>query len=364
MENDYGLDLHCQMILEEYHQMMGSFQKIQQLVENTLKDALKENALLVTAVESRIKAESSLVGKLELKGLKYKGLSDITDIVGARVIAFFTDDVDKIASIVENRFLIDWDNSVDKRRMHDLDSFGYMSLHYVCRIPETLYHDPEHPEINTYRFEIQLRTTLQHMWANMSHNTGYKSGVEVPKEYLRSLNSLAGMMELADNEFSRLRTAINDYRRQVSALMMDRKFDEVSLNEETFRSYLKLLPFDKLNQRIAAVNQAEIHEASLMPYFTLLKDLGFKTLGDVDHLIKEYSGAAFQLARYELGVTDLDIISSNVGIQDLCIVYIILNGGGEEGLKKMFDMLTGESEYNSVRAKRIIETVSHLNLSK
>ena len=76
------------------------------------------------------------------------------------------------------------------------------------------------------------------------------------------------------------------------------------------------------------------------------------------------TGAAFQLARYELGVTDLDIISSNVGIQDLCIVYIILNGGGEEGLKKMFDMLTGESEYNSVRAKRIIETVSHLNLSK
>ena len=364
MENDYGLDLHCQMILEEYHQMMGSFLKIQQLVENTLKDALKENALLVTAVESRIKAESSLVGKLELKGLKYKGLSDITDIVGARVIAFFTDDVDKIASIVENRFLIDWDNSVDKRRMHDLDSFGYMSLHYVCRIPEALYHDPEHPEINAYRFEIQLRTTLQHMWANMSHNTGYKSGVEVPKEYLRSLNSLAGMMELADNEFSRLRTAINDYRRQVSALMMDRKFDEVSLNEETFRSYLKLLPFDKLNQRIAAVNQAEIHEASLMPYFSLLKELGFRTLGDVDKLIKEYSDAAFQLARYELGVTDLDIISSNVGIQDLCIVYIILNGGGEEGLKNMFDMLTGESDYNSVRAKRIIDTVSHLNLSK
>lgn len=364
MENDYGLDLHCQMILEEYHQMMGSFLKIQQLVENTLKDALKENALLVTAVESRIKAESSLVGKLELKGLKYKGLSDITDIVGARVIAFFTDDVDKIASIVENRFLIDWDNSVDKRRMHDLDSFGYMSLHYVCRIPEALYHDPEHSEINAYRFEIQLRTTLQHMWANMSHNTGYKSGVEVPKEYLRSLNSLAGMMELADNEFSRLRTAINDYRRQVSALMMDRKFDEVSLNEETFRSYLKLLPFDKLNQRIAAVNQAEIHEASLMPYFSLLKELGFRTLGDVDKLIKEYSDAAFQLARYELGVTDLDIISSNVGIQDLCIVYIILNGGGEEGLKNMFDMLTGESDYNSVRAKRIIDTVSHLNLSK
>lgn len=364
MENDYGLDLHCQMILEEYREGMESFRKIQSLVEETLKESLKENSLLVTAVESRIKAEDSLAGKLELKGLKYSGLSDITDIVGARVIAFFTDDVDKIASIVENKFDVDWDNSVDKRRMHDLDSFGYMSLHYVCRIPKTLYFDPAHPEINTVRFEVQLRTTLQHMWANMSHNTGYKSGVEVPKEYLRSLNSLAGMMELADNEFSRLRTAINDFRRQVSALMMDRKFDEVSLNEDTFRSYLKLEPFDKLNKRIAAVNQAEIHNASLMPYLTLLKDMGFKTLGDVDNMIKGYSDSAFQLARYELGVTDLDIVSSNIAIQDLCIVYIILNGGSEDGLKSMFDTLSGESDYNSIRARRIMDTVAHLNLTK
>lgn len=364
MDNEYGLDLHCQMIMEEYHQMMDSFIKMQQIVENTIKDGLKENALLVTAVESRIKTEDSLVGKLELKGQKYKGLSDITDIVGARVIAFFTDDVDKVASLVENRFEIDWANSVDKRSMHNLDSFGYMSLHYVVRIPESLYHDPEHPEINSYRVEIQLRTTLQHMWANMSHNTGYK-GVEVPVEYLRSLNSLAGMMELADNEFSRLRTAINDYRRKLSALMLDRKFDEVSLNEDTFRGYLKLFPFDKLNKKIAAVNQAEIHKASLMPYYVVLKEnLGFKTLGDVDRLIKEYSDAAFQLARYEIGVTDLDIVSSNIGLQDLCIVYIVLTGGGEAGLKSMFDTLSGESEYNSLRAKRIVDTISRLSFSK
>ncbi len=361
---DYGLDLHCQSILDEYCRNMDSFKTMQRIVEGILKDGLKENALLVTAVESRIKEESSLAGKLELKGRKYKSLSDITDIVGARVIAFYTDDVDKVASIVENRFDIDWENSVDKRRMHNLDSFGYMSLHYVCRIPKSLHDDPEHPEINSYRFEVQLRTTLQHMWANMSHNTGYKSGVEVPAEYLRSLNSLAGMMELADNEFSRLRTAINDYRRQVSALMMDRRFDEVALNEETYRSYLKLGPFDKLNHRIAAVNQAEIHNASLVPYLPVLQFLGFKTLGDVDRMIKEYSDAAFQLARYEIGVTDLDIISSNVAIQDLCIVFIILNGGGDRDLVQLFDLISGESDYNTVRADRVLETVSHLSLTK
>ena len=361
MGSDYGLDLHSRMILEEYRDDLPVYTKIKEVIDDTLGRALAESGLLVTAVESRIKKEESLAGKLEIKGAKYRSIQDITDIVGARVITFYTDDVDKIASLAENLFEIDWENSVDKRRMHSLNSFGYMSLHYICRIPESLYHDPDYPQINTIRWELQLRTALQHVWANMNHDTGYKSGVEVPVEHLRSLSSLAGMLELADNEFSRIRTAINDYRRQVNGLVMDGKFDEVPLNGDTFRSYLGLHPFDKLNQRIAAINQAEIHQTSLMPYLEVLKRLGFKTLGDVDRLLKDCGEDAFQLARYEIGKTDLDIISSNVAIQDLCVVHVLRSGGGEYALKHMFDILSGESDYNEVRAKRVFETSKHLS---
>lgn len=356
----YGLDLHCTMILEDYRDKWSTFVKMKEIVITALRKVLAENNIFVTAIEGRIKTEASLVGKLELKGQKYNFLDDITDIIGLRIITFYTDDVDKISAFVEKMFDVDWENSVDKRKMHQLDSFGYLSLHYICRLPVSMYSDPENPWVNDFRFELQLRTTLQHMWANMYHDIGYKSGFEVPKEHLRNLNRLAGMLELADDEFSRIRTSINDYRRQVMELVSDGKFDDVSLNGDTFRNYLNLKPFDKLNRRIAAINQAEIHESTLVPYLKVFNFLEFKTLGDLDRMLKDDSDDAFQFAVHQLGSTDLDIISSTVAVQYLCIVHILKNGGGQMGLQKMFDILNGPSDYNKDRAARIMDVASHL----
>lgn len=360
----YGLDLHCTMILEDYRARWSSFAMMKEIIIGKIKQVLSDNGILVTAIEGRIKTEASLAGKLELKGQKYKFLEDITDIIGIRVITFYTDDVDKIAALAENLFHIDWANSVDKRKMHQLDSFGYMSLHYVCHLPVEIYSDPDNPWINEFPFEIQLRTTLQHMWANMNHDIGYKSGFDIPREHLRNLNRLAGMLELADDEFSRIRTSINDYRRQVTDLVANGKFDDVSLNGDTFKNYLNLKPFDKLNHRIAAINQAEIHDTSVMPYLRVFKLMGFNTLGDVERMLKEDSDDAFQLAMHQIGSRDIDILSSTVAVMYLCIVHILKNGGGEEGLTAMFNEMNGVSDYSRDRAHRVMGVASHLNLVK
>ncbi|MBQ2519800.1 MAG: hypothetical protein II540_00770, partial [Paludibacteraceae bacterium] len=300
------MDLHSEMILEEYREALPVFEKMQEEVKRTLREALERNGLEVTAVEARIKTEKSLEGKLALKGSKYASLSDITDILGARIITFYTDDVDRIAAMAEQLFEIDWNNSVDKRRLHQLDSFGYNSLHYICRLPGY-----------EYRFELQLRTTLQHAWAAINHDTGYKSGVEIPREYLRRMNRLAGMLEMVDDEFSRIRMEISDYRRRVQQLVQNGKLDDVQLDGDTFNSYLQAKPFDALNKRIAAINQAEIQEVPLIRYLRVLKALGCNTLGDVRQMRNQYEEDAYALARHQLGNTDLDIISSAVGLQNI-----------------------------------------------
>lgn len=313
-------------------------------IKRQLQECLAEAGIVVASIESRVKSEDSLAGKLELKGSKYKSLADITDILGLRVITFYFDDVDIVASAVERLFEVDWENSVDKRRLHEVDSFGYQSLHYICRVPDM-----------PYRFEIQMRTLLQHAWSNMNHDTGYKSGVEIPREYIRNLNRLAGMLELVDEQFSRIRSELTDYRRRMQALVASGNLDDALLDGDTFRSYLELSPFQRLNRRIAAINQAEIQEVPLMPYLGVFKSMGCKTLGDVQRIIKEYSEGAYQIACYQMGLTDLDIISSSLGPQDLCIAYSLKNGGGRAGLIRLFDQLLGSSEANKMMAEMLVE---------
>ncbi|MBQ4388272.1 MAG: hypothetical protein II822_11810 [Prevotella sp.] len=358
---DYGLDIHGEMLLDEYRSQLPLFEKLQQLVTERLNTLIRQSGIEVNTMESRIKTESSLAGKLQRKGHKYASLMDITDIFGVRIIAFYNEDVDRIASMAESLFDIDWPNSVDKRRMHQFDSFGYNSLHYICSIPRSMYHDPAQPELNEIRFELQMRTALQHVWSAIQHDIGYKSEIETPLEYHRNLSRLAGLLELADNEFSRIRNDISDYRRRMQSLVQRGKLEEVPLDGDTFRSYLAQHPFEQLNRQIAAINQAEIHSAPLMPYLRVLHQLGMNTLGDIERMMAQESDDAYQLALFQLGSTDIDIVSETIGLQNLCIVHILKSGGGLPGLRQMLDIINGPSPQNEAIATMLIDQARRLS---
>ena len=360
MEN-YGLDLHGEMLLAEYHSQQHLYLQLQDVIKKELGKLVKKSGMTINSMEFRIKEEGSLAGKLKLKGSKYRSLQDITDIVGARIITFYNEDVDRIAAFAESLFEIDWANSVDKRKMHEVSSFGYNSLHYICRVPKTLYFDPEKPQLNEIRFEIQMRTALQHVWSAIQHDIGYKSEVEIPQEYHRQLSRLAGMLEVADDEFSRIRTSIVDYRRRIQKLVQEGLLEEVPIDGDSFNSFISTHPFDKLNRRIAAITQAEIQEASFLPYLNVMRQLRLRTLGDIGRMVKEDSDDAYQLALFQLGSTDIDILSETIGLQNLCIVHNLKTGRGKPGLVKIFDAINGNHQQNDTLANIVIEQASRLS---
>ncbi|MBO4482889.1 MAG: hypothetical protein J5735_03645 [Prevotella sp.] len=346
------LSPHCEELVAQYRKYRPQLQELIQFVYDQLWKVFREQGVELNTIEHRVKTEESLIGKLERKGEKYQNLEDITDLVGLRIITFYTDDVDKAAAIIKNLYVVDWDNSVDKRKVHELTSFGYNSLHYICRLKKG--------PLSGIPFEIQMRTALQHVWSSIEHDIGYKGAVKLPPEYRRQFSRLAGMLELADDEFSRLRTTMADYRRQVQALVKSGKLDDVPLSTDSFRSYLELHPFERLNQRIAAVNQAEVFPVSLMPFLPVLETFRLQTLGDVQRFIDENSEYAYQLALSQLAVTDLDILSETIGLLYLSLVHVLKSGGGRSGLWFVYDTINGEDKANMALAEKMLEQAETL----
>ncbi|MCQ2387783.1 MAG: (p)ppGpp synthetase [Clostridia bacterium] len=349
------LDASSKHILEQYKQNIETYKKVQEIVTAEIKRVVNNFGMVVCGIESRIKTEKSLTGKLELKGYKYKDIKDITDILGARVITFYSDEVDKIASSLETVFDVDWANSIDKRKALSTDQFGYMSLHFICRIPKSLYYNKNNTEINEIPFEIQIKTVLQHAWATVHHDMGYKTDVEIPKEYLRGINRLAGILEMADDEFKRLRVSIEEYRKKVKSIVSSGNFDEIELNGDTFKAYIDFGAFAKLNRRIAEINNMDIVEVSLDRFLEVFIKLQCATLGDINKIVKEYSEKAYQLALVQFGNKDIDIMASSVGLTCLCSVYILSKGFGESGLELFFKELNGDKKSNENLVNRTME---------
>jgi ppGpp synthetase/RelA/SpoT-type nucleotidyltranferase len=144
-------------------------------LEGELRRHLDEARVPVHFVTSRVKERDSLAKKLARPEKTYRALWDVTDLVGLRVATYFEDVVHDAARLIEDRFQVDFRHSADKLRFSDVGRFGYRSLHYVCRLPDA----PGLPA--EFRFEIQLRTVLQHAWAQVEHDLGSKATATVPK---------------------------------------------------------------------------------------------------------------------------------------------------------------------------------------
>lgn len=164
---------------------------------------LLKKGIRVHSIASRVKEESSLENKINKKG--YADIEDITDLCGIRIITYFEDDVDQVAGILQEMLSIDPRNSVDKRKLLAATQFGYLSLHLVAGLTTEQLQQPRSEKFVNCKIEIQVRSILQHAWAEIEHDLGYKAQPAISSSTRRSFSRLAGLLELADAEFIRLR---------------------------------------------------------------------------------------------------------------------------------------------------------------
>lgn len=230
--------------LDEYDRLAPALATHVVQLRDRLTGALAAEAgLKLHSVTARVKQRASVAGKLARPERTYGALCDLTDLIGLRVITYFEDGVEQAGRIVEAALPVDFERSVDKRRPVAHDRFGYRSLHYVCSC------DSDSGLPAALRYEIQVRTVLEHAWAEIEHDLGYKTRDSLPSDARRRLNRLAGLLELADQEFAAIRHDLSAYAQALPARIA--AADEIALDRLSLASLLDCPEVRELDAAIA-----------------------------------------------------------------------------------------------------------------
>ena len=177
-------------------------------LERLVGDLLDDKNIQFHRVDYRVKSKDSAARKIAVGG-GLRTLESLTDLLGLRVITYFRDEVDKVANVVKSEFAIDDGSSVDKSAVLDPDRFGYLSMHFIARLADDRVALTEYRRFRGIPFEVQIRSILQHAWAEIEHDLGYKAEAAIPRNVRRRFSRLAGLLELADDEFLGIRQQIN-----------------------------------------------------------------------------------------------------------------------------------------------------------
>lgn len=141
-------------------------------------------------VKSRIKTPESAIKKLTEKGVEADGaaaVSELSDILGIRVICSFEEDVYRIARWLHQReeiCIIEEKDYIAYPKPN-----GYRSLHLIVTFMQS--------ELQGVQAEIQIRTIAIDFWAALEHQLKYKQKVVhediIMQELKRCANEIASV---------------------------------------------------------------------------------------------------------------------------------------------------------------------------
>lgn len=282
--DSFDFEAHRLRAIADFQKVEPLYKEFADVLRNVLSEAFKANYIQVHSIEARAKAVDSCGRKASAPSEedpnrpKYPNpLADITDLAGARVITFFPRALQAVDSVIRKEF--DVTERSDKAQvLIKEERFGYASVHYLVRLKDNRTALHEYNRFKGLVAEIQVRTILQHAWAEMEHDIQYKSVDTIPTDIRRRFMALAGMLEIADREFQAIQNEDERLRQQARKSVQEGRLEEVEITPDALRTYLdkKLDPDGRMT------------EFSYQFTARLLRTLGFTDFQQIDECIARY----------------------------------------------------------------------------
>ncbi|WP_407289501.1 GTP pyrophosphokinase family protein [Raoultella planticola] len=220
---DFVVSFICERLIQDYSKNLKSFLKV--------------------PVEHRVKEDNSLVDKAFYRSKQYTDpYSEIEDKVGARFVVMLVSEISDISGII---LKASKDGVWDAIQCRDFITernasptiFTYQSDHFIIRSKSRF----EHNEITINEnipCEVQVRTLLQHAYAELTHDAIYKRKTIVKPEIQRTVAKTMAFIETADEFFTHVTTQLDS-----------QSYNKNNIYELLDRVYIELTGLKPINQK-------------------------------------------------------------------------------------------------------------------
>ena len=298
------------------------YERFSEEIEGIIIKVLKAQKIPYQSVSHRVKERESYLNKC--RNEKYNNpIEEIMDISGIRIIAYTNQDVSDICNILQDEFLIDKGNSGNKADMLATDKVGYLSVHYVLQLSKKRLELAEYKEYENLKCEVQVRTLLQHAWAEIEHDRNYKFTGVLPNGIKRRFYLVAGALELMDYEFDKLSKDIDEYAKKTEKALSKGDFN-LSINSKSLEQYM-LKRFEGATNIKPLRNGVIISEEVVEEVIRF----GYKIIQDIENDLREHENV-FK----EQKVTYIGVLRDLMIIKDCDRYFKVAYNGNWQGTYK------------------------------
>jgi putative GTP pyrophosphokinase len=234
-------------------------------VEAAVVELVKTSGLSLQLSSHRVKSVESACLKAEIKGYR-DPVVQMEDLVGVRIAVLVSPEVGTVGKLIESSdkwaYTLSKDTAADARDAPD--RFGYQSRHYILR-PKASFVSNGLTIESGIPCEIQVRTLLQHAYAELVHDSIYKASGPIPHQASRFAASSVALIETTDHLFCetmRLLKDDNAIRNQLLEQLSALRRSQVG-DRQVVDSKLNLFVLETYRERLAEKGAYEDIESLL-----------------------------------------------------------------------------------------------------
>ncbi len=208
-----GIPASGRSAVREYAELQPELQLVADEYLQLTTSILDDAGINYLSVTGRAKSVASFASKaartIDGRPVFTEPLREITDQIGVRVITYVHSDVQAVVDLLSDQVTVHDDRDLGRETASE-GRFGYASRHLLVGLSDDQATQPGHERLRGRLAQVQIRTVLQHAWAEFEHDIRYKGTIphEHVSEFDRRFTLAAGLLELADREFSMIRTRL------------------------------------------------------------------------------------------------------------------------------------------------------------